>query len=186
VTCVRLSITQGHLAVLPRVPHLQLWHFVTSLPESLPPLYPNNRSDEIPNSSLLLIATHDFGTFETKVSTSYPSICQNAKILTPHQRGSNNENSHLFEVSDFMTSQILMLSFRFFNPQNLEIPSFDALHQYWLTQMLSPLREFTFHDLVNLEERVLTLQFMNPLNEIMRVIQWFLWTQILRSNFSRT
>jgi hypothetical protein len=129
VTRVRLSIARAHLAVLPRVPRPQLRHFATSLPEALPPLYPDTRSAEIPNSSLLLIATRDFGTFGTKVSTSYPPICRNAEILTRRQRGSHNRTSRLFGVSDFATSRILMLSFRFFNPRNPEIPSSDALHQ---------------------------------------------------------
>jgi hypothetical protein len=53
----------------------------------------------------------------------------------------------------------------------------------WLTQILSPLRDFAFHNLTNLEARVLTLQLANPRNEISRVIQWFLSTQILRSDF---
>ena len=39
----------------------------------------------------------------------------------------------------------------------------------WLTQILSPLRDFAFRDLANLEARVLTLQLANPRNEIMRV-----------------
>jgi hypothetical protein len=101
VTRVRLSIARAHLAVLPRVPRPQLQHFATSLPEALPPLYPDTRSVEIPNSSLLLIATRDFGTFGTKVSTSYPPICRNAEIPTRRQRRSHNETSRLFGVSDF-------------------------------------------------------------------------------------
>jgi hypothetical protein len=46
---------------------------------------------------------HPFETFETKVSTSYPSICRNAKILTRRQRGSHNGTSCLFGVSEFAT-----------------------------------------------------------------------------------
>jgi hypothetical protein len=75
-----LSITWAHLVVLLHVPRAQLRHFTTSLPEALPPLYPDTRSAEIPNSSLLLIATRDFGIFGTKVSTSYPPICRNAEF----------------------------------------------------------------------------------------------------------
>jgi hypothetical protein len=83
------------------VPDFQ--HFTTSLPEALPPLYPNTQIAEIPNSSLPLIATRDFGTFGTEVSTSYPPICQNVKILTRRERGSHNRTSCLFE---FRTSRL--------------------------------------------------------------------------------
>jgi hypothetical protein len=54
-----------HLVVLPRVPCAQRRHFTTSLPEVLPPLYPDTRSAEILNSSLLLSKNHDFETFRT-------------------------------------------------------------------------------------------------------------------------
>jgi hypothetical protein len=103
VTCVRRSISRAHRVVLPRVSYAQLRHFATSLPEALPPLYPDTRNAEIPNSSLPLIATRDFGTFGTEVSTSYPSICRNAEISTRRQRGSHNGTSHLFE---FQTSRL--------------------------------------------------------------------------------
>jgi hypothetical protein len=129
VTRVYLSIAWSHLTVLPRVPRPYLRCFTTSLPTTLPPLYPNTRSAEIPNSSLLLIATRNFKTFRTKVSTSYPLKCRNAKISTRHQRGSHNRTSDPFGVLDFTTSRILMLIFWFFKPRNPKILSFDALHQ---------------------------------------------------------
>jgi hypothetical protein len=131
--------------VLPRVSYAQLRHFATSLPEALTPLYPNTRSVEIPNSSLPLIATCDFGTFGTIVSTSYPPICQNVKILTRHQRGSHDGTSHLFGVffglHDFANPDAELSVLRLTKPRNGQ-QRFDLLVNKYATYPLCAVRFF--------------------------------------------
>jgi hypothetical protein len=114
---VHLSITWACLVVLPCVSHAQLRYFTTSVPKTLPPLYPNTRSAEIPNSSILFILTRNFGTFGTKVST--------LQLLKPEMSSSNlllvsAPQQKFFPCRDFALHDFTNLDARFsvFQPAN--------------------------------------------------------------------